>query len=391
MSLITKLKSPSAYNPMLCLASKNKKETAIQCPKKKKSGSDYCGIHIRAKKVTHIDQSLKIIISVDKGKVPKKRRVDTKLKKEYFTLAEMAAPTASIISSLDLKKSITKLGLHEYINLYQPIENILLNIKDLHLLYVMVSNNLDKIIKLQAFIRMRLTHNRYKCVNKEDFLTFEELLDIHSPHFFHYWSPDTKRFYGFNVQTFHQLVTKSKDPQNPYTRGQIPPPEILRVNKIAEFMKTRGYETAEEMLELTEEQKFNNRVLEVFCKLDDLGNYTNSDWFTKLSLDNLKEFYTKGEDMWSYRLQMSQSVKEQIVDDGLAFVIPTTTIKNMLETEKRKLQNIILNEIDKLITQGHSDDDKRTGAMIVLTTFTEVVPEAATAMPHYVQSGWSEE
>lgn len=402
---------PALIQTDLCQSVKSKKDTHKQCPKKKKPGSEYCGIHVRSKKVTRFDNTSFITLKVSKivpnsnakpsscnpKAIKRKAPIDSpkpeskliKLKKrDYFTLDEIVKIPPTRISMAKIVKSITTLNLQHYIELNQPKDIILTKIKELRLLYVMATTNLDKIIKIQAFFRMRLKHNRYKCVNPEDFLSFEELLDIPSPHFFHYKSPDTNRFYGFNVKSFHQLVTKYKNPQNPYTRCPIPAPDIERANKYIDFMKVRGYEQADEMIELTEEQKYNNKIMDIFSKLDDLGNITDTKWFTDLNFEQLKDFYIKAEDLWAYRLQMPVTVKERIVEDGLAFAVHTNIVKTFEPTETRKLQHLILNEINKLISEGQTEDDKRIGAMIVLTAFTEVVPSAASALPHFVQSNW---
>ena len=398
----------------LCQSVKSKKDKHKQCPKKKKQGSEYCGVHIRTKKVTRFDNTSYITLKVSKiptpppappapasapalkavkrkapqdSPKPKAKLIKIK-RKDHFTLDEIVKIPPTRLSMAKIVKSVTMLNLQHYIELNQPKDIILTKIKELRLLYVMATTNLDKIIKIQAFFRMQLKHNRYKCVNPEDFLTFEELLDIPSPHFFHFKSPDTNRLYGFNIKSFHQLIIKSDTPQNPYTRCPIPTAVINRVNKYVDYMKERGYEQAEEMIELTEEQKYNNKIMDIFGKLDDLGNITDTRWFTDLNFEQLKDFYIKAEDLWSYRLQMPVAVKERIVIDGLAFAVHTNMVKTFDPAETRKLQHLILNEINKLITEGQTEDDKRIGAMIILTAFTEVVPSAALALPHYVQSNW---
>lgn len=376
-------------NNIKCMSVKNKKETGKQCPNKRRKNSDYCGVHIKTKKVTRIDMKIRHIgdITIAHHVKPFPSMVQ-KIKKEYFTLEEMSRIPSTRITYDKIDKSIRKLNLQSYIDLSKMKDIILTNIKELHTLYTMATNNLDKIIKLQAFIKMRLIHNRYKCVNHEDFLTFEDILDIKSPHFFNYYDPDTNKYYGFNVQTFHQLITKNKEPLNPYTRIKIPDVNINRINKIILFMKSRNYKDADDMLELSEQQKFNAKILDIFSKIDDLGNITDVKWFTDLNLEGLKNLYIKAEDLWSYRLQMPLTVKSRIVDEGIAFTIPVTVIKNFDNTEKRKLQHFVLNEINKLVSEGETNDDKKIGAMIVLTAFTEVVHEAAQALPHLIQSNW---
>jgi len=52
---------------------------------------------------------------------------------------------------------------------------------------------------------------------------------------------------------------------------------------------------------------------------------------------------------------------------------------------KLKLQNIILNDYLRLINEGINRDEKKLGAILILTGLVEVSFEAADALPHLIQ------
>jgi hypothetical protein len=49
------------------------------------------------------------------------------------------------------------------------------------------------------------------------------------------------------------------------------------------------------------------------------------------------------------------------------------------------LQNIILNDFKKLISEGIDREEKKLGAILILTGLVEVSYEAANALTHLIQ------
>jgi hypothetical protein len=84
---------------------------------------------------------------------------------------------------------------------------------------------------------------------------------------------------------------------------------------------------------------------------------------------------------------MPLNVRENIVKDGVAFPVKYELIRQFSNTSKnkRRLQYIILDEIDRFITQGKTRDDRKLGCMLMLTSLVEISPEAANSMPQYIQ------
>jgi hypothetical protein len=125
------------------------------------------------------------------------------------------------------------------------------------------------------------------------------------------------------------------------------------------------------------------KIKDLFYRINMLDNYTDPLWFKHLSFTQLLTLYIKAEDIWNYRSNMNIESKKKIVNNGIAFNIPhhlLKTIKNYM-----KLQNIILDEFMRLITEGVDRDERKLGAILLLTALVEVSGDAANALPHLVQ------
>ena len=138
---------------------------------------------------------------------------------------------------------------------------------------------------------------------------------------------------------------------------------------------------------LTDEQKFNLKVVEIFHKIDELGNLTQSSWFMNLSFNQLKDFYIQFEDLWNYRLQIPVGQKKKMVNNGILFTVSVQSVKNYCSNDnsKKLLQSLLLNIIERIITEGETVEEKKLGALYTLTALVIVSQGAAESYPFLVQ------
>jgi len=80
---------------------------------------------------------------------------------------------------------------------------------------------------------------------------------------------------------------------------------------------------------------------------------------------------------------MSNNAKKKIVSNGCVFNIPIHIIKNI--TSKIHIQNIILTEFTRMISEGVDREEKKLGAIFILTALVEVSSDAADGLPHLIQ------
>ena len=254
----------------------------------------------------------------------------------------------------------------------------------------------DSIILIQKNFRKYIKNkmDKYKgpgnidkkiCHNHEDFYTFESIDSVPKNYFFSYKDND-KFIYWFDIRSLTSLIKNSDKNKvlNPYNRQIIPDDVIEMYNKRINLLKKNNISIYHEKDELTPEQEFKAKVLAIFQKIDLLNAMaggTDPNWFHNLDLHKLKEYYKQLEDIWNYRAQLSKTKQSEIVPNRQMFTIPIPIVQKFGPNKKRQLQNIILDEIDALISSAETEENKSLGCYYVLIAFVETSYECAVSMP----------
>ena len=227
--------------------------------------------------------------------------------------------------------------------------------------------------------------NKKLCNNDEDFYTFEHKNDIDNNYFFSY--KDTDGFiYFFDIRSFKTLIENKGD--NPYNRKEIPFNAIKAMEFRLNQLEKQNLLCDHEKTQLTPEQEYTQKVLSIFQKIDQLNSFaggTQVDWFHNLSFVQLKNFYKVLEDIWNYRSELTIDQKRDIVPNNDVFKHNMSKVLHLPHSKKRKLQNIILDDIDKLISSSESEVHRSTGSYYVLIALVEVSIECANQMPWLIQ------
>lgn len=252
------------------------------------------------------------------------------------------------------------------------------------------------LIKLQNRIKENIYKNKIKtqgigiidkskCINQEDFYTLDNINDIEEKYFFSYEKGG--KIFFFDIRSFRKLLKNTKI--NPYTQEEIPLYVIFSFKKRLEELKKNNISVKyQNLTNMTPEQKFNNCVLEIFQKIDMLNvaaGGIDMKWFTDLNIAQLKMLYKTMEDIWNYRANLTNELKQLIVPEHNVFMIPVYHICSYTPPDKRKLQYILLNEINKLISSSTDNIHRTTGSYYVLTALVEISPECASALPWLIQ------
>jgi hypothetical protein len=340
-----------------------KKNNGEKCKNKCKNELVFCGIHLKKKK----NQDYNFVYSID--------YFNNNLLQNRFTLKNLKLT----IKHLKLEK-IIKLTQKKKI-LYNEIKRYYNNVK-----------NVNKIILIQKIFRgfkNRVMYGkgllyRNKCINTEDFLTLINLKEIPIKYFFSF--TDINNFiYGFDIRSLNKLL--ENDNKNPYNREIFSNYVLRYINIRLKHINISNISIEIEQIDLTSQQSQRNKIITIFQKFDLLGNYTDSIWFENLSFDQLKDLYFIAEDIWNYRAELDIETKKKILIDGIAFRISYNYIKNLSNNEfnKNKLQNIVLDEFNRFLTEGITESDKVLGSLLMLTALVEVSPNAANSLPHLIQ------
>lgn len=402
------------YHLCYCRKSKFLEE---QCTYKRKDGSYFCGRHLKSL-VKYIYQPVIDLKILDKKGLPyeeiekvekvekvddnednesiiemmdhivgisekKKKTVDKKKiyekKNEFFSdLFESQMD----ISVFTLRQSIKKLGMD---NLLQTKKSRPQLVQDLRRIYEMeryYMTHLDKISKIQNKFRKWSKNRLNVCKNDTDILTFEDVHNIPKKYLYIMKDTNTHFEYAYDIRTLIHIFNTEK-PTCPYTCREYDIHEKIRIMTYIDSLKRKNMDLDVEKIELTEKEKIEMRMKDIFYKINLLDNYTTHEWFKNLTIQQLYEFYRVAEDIWVYRIQMPLIEKRKYVKNGVAFQVSKNTLKNVTNIDL--IRTYLLNEIERFITEGQTREERKLGAMWMLTALVEVSPEAADALPHLVQ------
>lgn len=217
--------------------------------------------------------------------------------------------------------------------------------------------------------------------NDSEFLTFENTIDIPYRELFTY--KDSEGFYwGFRLSTFKELIIHSTT--NPYNTLEISKETINKFNALVKHIDKNIKTEVEKPVIVDPNIKLQQRCIEIFQKMDELKQYTQCEWFLSLNINSLKYLYKEMADIWHHRLGLSNIDKKRYITSGILFNTPIIEISRIVD--RYNISHILLDEFDKLVTNGQNIQDRTTGALWVLSGLTLVSQLARNAMPWLYES-----
>lgn len=275
------------------------------------------------------------------------------------------------------------------------------------------------IVRLQRMFRSFIS-NKYRmlcgpgylhtsdCVNDTDFYTFDKLSKIRPMELFTYRDNDDK-IYGFHIASiFHLIISSYPNITNPYNRSVIPSSVIKNVYEKLVYGSLLGFRVSVKLDDddnvhnddeaatvasadassaaggLTREKQEELFIVDLFQHINTLGNYSDSEWFIALQRTELIRFIRNIHDIWYYRANLTQEMKERICPpNGNPFVLHNAHVNlNVLTLlTDPEIRTICVSIIDRMVRRGISREDQCLGAFYVLATLTIVNQDARNAMP----------
>ena len=229
------------------------------------------------------------------------------------------------------------------------------------------------------------------CTNTNDFYTMEKISEI--PHYQFYSYKDKDGFiYGFDILSLYNLIIKTpsqKSIQNPYNRNPIKSEHINELNLLLSITKILGLPLNIEIKNnydtVSPKKRLELRILTLFQKINELGNYADSKWFTDLNHSMMLKFLRELYDIWSYRAQLSNEVKIEICPpNGNPFY--TISMLHLQNTSYYYLQNLIVSTMESMVNTESISSNKHLGSIYILSALCLVNPRAAHALPWLYQS-----
>ena len=264
-----------------------------------------------------------------------------------------------------------------------------------------ISNrNVYSIIMIQSLFRGWLVrkanslrgpglYNRSLCNNTEDVYLFEDITEIHPDDIF--TMKDNDGFvYGFHIESIYKYIDINRDKPyitNPYNKTVIPSETIMTIKKLYNYCKIIGIHNTIHNI-LPSEPKFvlRNKVISVFQKMDELNNYTDIEWFMNLTNMELIKLIYGIKDLFDYRMELTNAKKKQIVKSGIVFMKDNNYYKHMTFD---KLREEIIDEFDKMVSEGDTRDERYLGSLLILSGLVERDNNCAMAYPWLIQGSFN--
>jgi len=221
--------------------------------------------------------------------------------------------------------------------------------------------------------------------NTTEVYSMEPVEKIPRLFFFSYADPN-KTIWAFDIRSLSHIMAQGKQAENPYTREPFPPMPLQRLRERISYLRKRKYPVMYLQGEsLSQEQEWNQRVLDIFMRLESLGYLAACAWFNGLDRDDHRDFYKIMFQLWNYRLGLSPADKESIVPGHLKAVtklfrwLPEGT--DTMTHNLRWWQKQSLALIQSFIERSPDKTKNALGALYVTMGLVHVSEEAAEAYP----------
>lgn len=262
---------------------------------------------------------------------------------------------------------------------------------------ILTRSDHQAVLSIQKFWKKWAAHQRFHCQgpaancrevsqNSTEVYTLESLDTIPTVFFFSF-ADDSKSIWSFDIRSLSHLLKEGAEPQNPYTRQPLSHIILEHIHSRLQWLRQRKYPILHETGEnLTQEQIWNQKVLDVFFKMDALGYRASCRWFEEMDVDDHTLFYSRLYRLWMYQLGLSNQEKEEILP-GCTKIFKQTPERAITSNHDiRWWRRNNLNMILEFITRGTTKSQQSLGALYILMAIVQVMPEAAESYPWILES-----
>lgn len=271
-------------------------------------------------------------------------------------------------------------------------------------------------IKIRSLMRRKLVYlwhhlkgTANNCVNESDFYTLEPVDEI--PYMYYMQHETNNIKYGFNILSLCSLAIKNKNFENPYTRESM---RDTIANKMGRIIKLTniilpGNTLMRELKNMYEGKDSSNvlhglfapqptsrqriqvnpvftrlnslpmeqRISELFIAIDNLGNYTQKEWLTRMSITQMRYTIIKVYNVWQrIPLETRTLICPQMSPFNRTIM---ANINN--DMSQPEILECLIKMAEVLVYSAAQRDDRAMGAMYFLIGLTMASPDARIIMP----------
>ena len=220
--------------------------------------------------------------------------------------------------------------------------------------------------------------------NESDLLTLESVNAIPFTYRFSYI--DSNNVWLFDIRFFVQLLHYGSELKNPFNQTPLTQSVIGLLQKRIEILRARGQPVIYvEEGELSPEQIWNQKVLDIFLKMNALGFPVNLIWFDMMTVLTHERFYTRLYNLWTYHLQLSDEQKETMVPGHAVGRAPlfrwTPEVITADPHELKWWRKQSLGLMKAFLTRGQDPVTQNSNVIVILTALASCHRYVAEAFP----------
>jgi len=218
--------------------------------------------------------------------------------------------------------------------------------------------------------------------NESDIYTLDPVSSIPLTYRFSYLDPNSN-VWLFDSRFLMGSMQYERTVMNPFTQEEIPAQVLSRLQGLSEFLQRHSlpllYVTEDS---LTPEQRWNQKVLDVFLRIRTHGYGVNVVWFESMTISTHSRFYTRLYDLWNTELNLTEQDKERIVPRYSTTLFTQHPNRLMYEYHTLKWwMKHNLSVMHTLLTASPEKGNRGCGALYILTALAQVNPDVAQAYP----------
>jgi hypothetical protein len=229
-------------------------------------------------------------------------------------------------------------------------------------------------------------HLLTKSLNICDFYSSVPIQDI--PIFFLICTESNNKIHAFDIRSLYAYKCINPDNfRNPYTDKEFTSRTLNQIDTKIHWLKKFKFP-----LQYTNTckniDKMSQYIINVFAHISTY-QYVDHEWFQSLNFDMLKKLYYELFEIWHIRLPMQDAYKTDMVKDGSVFS-NWSKVERYTPSMHNKLIIETLENIERLVTEGITEDHRKSGCSIFLMGLVLVSEDAATSHPHLYQAAYME-
>ena len=224
---------------------------------------------------------------------------------------------------------------------------------------------------VQKIFKLRGPGVYEKANNEDDFYYSTNKKEIGIKYYFSY-KDESNNIWMFDIRSIYKLILNNNNCINPYTTLEIPQYAKRNVLLLILYLKKNNIdiEIEHEKLEMNTDTKIDD----IISVITSNGYHIEKEWLDNLSIVKLKKLYQSFQDMWYYRIQLTNYDRFSVVNERL-FTKSYRYINCMRNIDD--IKKLLFDDIYKLIntTNNHY---KTLSSMWCIISFSTIIKECLT-------------